>query len=272
MGCFLSLNNSPNLRDGIHSGNGCAIATHYGVEYSCKRGKTALVGSSRPVPAKVSRERLIASHLPLVRSIARRHVGRGEDLDDLVQVGAVGLVKASDRFDASRGVAFGAFAAPTIEGEIRRHLRDRTGPIRLPREMEEIRRALRVHREELASTLGRRPTVQELAESLSADERDIERALATEDDQSSMSISTEVETIELPDDVEALASSDDRMLVAASMRTLDERERRIVFLRFHADMTERQIADELDTSQATVSRILTRALAKLREDLASAGV
>jgi len=208
----------------------------------------------------------------LVRSIARRHVGRGEDLDDLVQVGAVGLVKASDRFDASRGVAFAAFAAPTIEGEIRRHLRDRTGPIRFPREMEQIRGALRLHREELASTLGRQPTVQELAESLSADERDIERALATEHDQSSVSVSTGVETDELPDDVEALASSEDRMLVAASMRTLDDRERRIVFLRFHADMTERQIADELDTSQATVSRILTRALAKLREELAGTGV
>lgn len=243
-----------------------------GVKDSCKRGETALVGSSRPVLAKVSRDRLIASHLPLVRSIARRHVGRGEDLDDLVQVGAVGLVKASDRFDASRGVAFATFAAPTIEGEIRRHLRDRTGPIRLPREMEQIRRALRLHREELASTLGRQPTVQELAESLSADERDIERALATEQDQSSVSVSTGVETIASPEDGEALASSEDRMLVAASMRTLDDRERRIVFLRFHADMTERQIADELAISQATVSRILTRALAKLREELASAGV
>ena len=243
-----------------------------GVKDSCKRGETALVGSSRPVPAKVSRERLIASHLPLVRSIARRHVGRGEDLDDLVQVGAVGLVKASDRFDAGRGVAFATFAAPTIEGEIRRHLRDRTGPIRLPREMEQIRRALRLHREELASTLGRQPTVQELAESLSADEGDIERALATEHDQSSVSVSSGVDTIELPEEVEALASSEDRMLVAASMRALDDRERRIVFLRFHADKTERQIADELEISQATVSRILTRALAKLREELASAGV
>jgi RNA polymerase sigma-B factor len=243
-----------------------------GVKDSCKRGETTLVRSSRPVPDKVSRERLIASHLPLVRSIARRHVGRGEDLEDLVQVGAVGLVKASDRFDVSRGVAFGTFAAPTIEGEIRRHLRDRTGPIRLPREMEQIRGALRLHREELASTLGRPPTVQELAESLSADERDIERALATEHDQSSVSVSPGVETIELPDDVAGVASTDDRMLVAASMRTLDERERQIVFLRFHADMTERQIADELDISQATVSRILTRALAKLREELASAGV
>lgn len=182
------------------------------------------------------------------------------------------MVKASDRFDASRGVAFSTFAAPTIEGEIRRHLRDRTGPIRLPREMEQIRSALRLHREELAATLGRRPTVHELAESLSADERDIERALAAEDDQSSVSVSAGVETIELPDDLEALASSDDRMLVAASMRTLDERERRIVFLRFHADLTERQIADELATSQATVSRTLTRALAKLREELAAAGV
>src|ERR1700760_598404 len=90
--------------------------------------------SSRHQPVvAVSRERLIESHLPLAKSVAKRYTGRGVDLDDLVQVGAVGLIKAADRFDPGRGVAFSAFAEPTIEGEIRHHLRDRSAPVRIPR-------------------------------------------------------------------------------------------------------------------------------------------
>jgi RNA polymerase sigma-B factor len=226
----------------------------------------------RSVPDELSRERLIAAHLPLVRSIARRHVGRGEELDDLVQVGAVGLVKASDRFDAKRGVAFGAFAAPAIEGEIRNHLRDRTPPVRIPREQERIRRELRHRRDELASTLGRAPTVQELAEALSVDEDEVERALSTERARDAVSVSSEVDTTDLPADSQALTISDDRLVLASSLRSLDERERRIVFLRFHADMTERQIAAKLGISQAHVSRLLSAALAKLRKELGSSGV
>ncbi len=214
---------------------------------------------------------MIAAHLPLVRSIARRHAGRGEELEDLVQVGAVGLVKASDRFDPARGVAFATFASPVIEGEIRRHLRDRTRPVRIPRELERIRSELRRRRDQLASELGRPPTVQELAEALGVDEVEIDRALIAERARDSVSISSDGETMELPADAETLASSDDRLLLAASVRSLDERERRIVLLRFHADMTERQIARELGISQAHVSRLLGGALAKLRTELDSTG-
>lgn len=228
------------------------------------------MGPSAPVPAKGVRERLITSHLPLVRRIARRHVGRGEELDDLVQVGAVGLVKASDRFDPSRGVTFATFAAPVIEGEIRHHLRDRTRPVRLPRELERMRSELRRHRAELASALGRAPAVHELAEALGVEERDIESALIAERARDSVSISSEVEATALPADGGALTSSDDRLLLVSSLHSLDERQRRIVFLRFHADMTERQIARELGLSQAHVSRLLALALAKLRDELASA--
>lgn len=226
------------------------------------------MGSSGRIPDTGSRDRLIATHLPLVRSIARRHVGRGEELEDLVQVGAVGLVKASDRFDPSRGVEFGTFAAPVIEGEIRHHLRDRTRPVRIPREVERLRAGLRNEGAKLASRLGRTPTAQELAAALGVDDGDIERALNAERAENAISLSSKDGTGSLSAEAETPTSSDDRLLVASSLLSLDERERRLVFLRFHADMTERQIAREVGISQAHVSRLLSRALTKLRKQLA----
>lgn len=226
------------------------------------------MGSTAPVPAKGSRERLIASHLPLVKSIARRYVGKGEELDDLVQVGSLALIKASDRFDPARGVAFASFAAPVIEGEIRHHLRDRTAPVRVPRELEQIRARLRGRGAELRSKLGRAPTTEELAAALGVKESEIDRALTAERVRDSVSVSSELPEAPLPADGGALTPSDDRLLLASSMRSLDERERQIVFLRFHADMTERQIAGEVGLSQAHVSRLLKGALTKLRTELA----
>jgi RNA polymerase sigma-B factor len=157
----------------------------------------------------------VRSHMPLVRATARRYSGRGEDLDDLVQVGALGLVKASTRFDPDRGVAFASYAAPAVEGAIRRHLRDRTAPGAPGKTAG-------------TDTAGDQPA----------------------------------------DDSEPTAESEYRLLVAGGMRALDQREQRIVFLRFHADMTERQIARELGISQAHVSRLLGGALGKLRAELA----
>jgi RNA polymerase sigma-B factor len=147
--------------------------------------------------------------------VARRYVGRGENLEDLVQVGSIGLIKSSKRYDPSRGVAFSTFAMPAIEGEIRRHLTSRASSLHIPEQSEPV-----------------------------SDEDGAEGSEAG-----------------------ALTSSDDRLLVTDSVRSLDERERRIVFLRFHADMTERQIARTLGMSQAHVSRLLAAALAKLRAEL-----
>ena len=226
--------------------------------------------SRRRSPADASREHLIESHLPLVRTIARRHAGLGEELDDLVQVGALGLVKASDRFDPGRGVAFATFASPVIEGEIRRHLRDRTRPLRIPRELERMSAELRRRRGELAAALGHSPSVTEFAAALGVETSDVERALNAERAHDPTSISAE-DDLGLPYDPEALAGSEDRLLLAPGVRALDERERRIVFLRFHADMTERQIARELGISQAHVSRLLAGALTKLRTELAGSG-
>ena len=211
------------------------------------------------------RERLIESHLPLVRAIARRYAGRGEALDDLVQVGSIALIRASDRFDPDRGVAFATFATPAIEGEIRRHLGERTTSLRIPRELRRMSGQLQRCRVQLAASLGRDPTVEELATALGVTREDVERAVVAERAREGVAEPPEVE--ELAGDYEFGSSTDDRVLLALAARALNERERRIVFLRFHADMTERDIAGELGVSQAQVSRSLGTALAKLREEL-----
>jgi RNA polymerase sigma-B factor len=210
------------------------------------------------------REQLIESHLPLVRSIARRYAGRGESVDDLVQVGALGLIRASDRFDPDRGVTFATFATPAIEGEIRRHLGDRANSLRIPRELQRRTRQLGSARARLRVTLGRPPTVPELAEALGEEVEEVERTLEAE--RARQPASTSAEGVELEQPTSS-ATSEDRLLLVRGAQALDERERRIVLLRFHRDLTEQQIADELGISQAHVSRLLSRALAKLREAL-----
>jgi RNA polymerase sigma-B factor len=229
------------------------------------------VSSTQRHPAAIERDQLIESNLPLARTVARRYAGRGVDLDDLVQVGAVGLIKAADAFDPGRGVAFTTFATHRIEGEIRHHLRDQKSALRIPRELQRMSGELQRRRVELVAKLGRSPTVSELATALNADEGEVQRALIAERAGQSSPVSHDDPAPETVAGSEPFASSDDRLLLAGSVRTLDERERRIVYLRFHADMTERQIALEVGISQAHVSRLLTGALAKLRHELAHPG-
>jgi RNA polymerase sigma-B factor len=213
------------------------------------------------------RRELIDSHLPLVRAVARRYAGRGEELDDLVQAGSVALVRASDRYDPDRGVTFTTFATPAIEGEIRRHLRERTRSLKLPRDMQQMSSSARRSQGELAVALGRFPTTEELAAEMGAELPEVERALAAARASDPVAVAPGDDAIESPDSAEPLAGSDDRLLIADGLRVLDQRERRIVFLRFHADMTERQIGRALGISQAHVSRLLDGALAKLRAQL-----
>ncbi len=218
--------------------------------------------------APADRESLIESHLPLAKSVARRYVGRGVELDDLVQVAAVGLVKAANRFDTRRGASFPAFAEPTIEGELRHHLRDRSGTVRIPRELQRLGKRLRSRQTELAASLGRAPTLSELADAVDADTKQVERALAAELAREPVSLPRPDDAAGAALDAEPFAGSDDRLLLTERMHVLDERERQIVYLRFHADMTERQIAGEVGISQAHVSRLLAGALTKLRAELA----
>jgi RNA polymerase sigma-B factor len=217
--------------------------------------------------ARLTRQRLVESHLPLVHSVARRYAGQGESLDDLLQVGAVGLVKAGNRYDKSRGVAFATFAGPVIEGEIRRHLRDRSAPMRIPRDLQRASGELRRQRGRLTAAIGRSPSTGELAAALNVDEERVERALRAELARDALPLPGDDEGLARPGDRD-LQSSEDRLSLAECVRALDERERKIVFLRFHADMTERQIGEQLGISQAQVSRLLSGALARLRGELA----
>jgi RNA polymerase sigma-B factor len=215
---------------------------------------------------QADREHLVEAHLPLVQSVARRYASSGESLDDLIQIGAIGLVKAGNRFDPRRGVTFAAFAAPVIEGEIRHHLRDRSVPMRIPRGVQRTSGALRRKRDQLTAATGHSPSTRELAAALNLDDDSVQQALMAEMARAAKPLSGEEEgRLESSD---GAVSSDDRVSLAKCMSVLDERQRKIVFLRFHADMTERQIGDELGISQAQVSRLLAGALKRLRSELA----
>ena len=174
-----------------------------------------------------ARRRLIEQHLPLVRTIARRFANRGEPMEDLVQVGAVGLIKAVDRFDPGRGVPLGAYAAPTIAGEIQRHLRDRATLIRIPRSAGE------------EAVAARFPL-------------SLEAAGTTQSDENAE---------------QGFARSEDRALVASGLRTLPRRERQVVQLRYYGDFSQKRIAAQLGISQVHVSRLLRESLGRLGREL-----
>ena len=221
-----------------------------------------------------SREKLIEMSLPLVRSLARRYAGRGEDFDDLVQVGTIGLIKAVDRFDISRGVEFTTYATPTVIGEIKRHFRDRTSAVRIPRPVHDLGQRIPKQREQLTTTLGRSPTVTELAQALDADEELVIEALQAARNYRAESLSVPRGDGETTDPMESIgeeehgfALSENRMLLEAGFRKLDLRERRIVVLRYSLGLTQSQIAGEVGCSQMHVSRLLRDALAKLQQTI-----
>jgi len=220
-----------------------------------------------------ARERLIQQYMPLVKSLARRHSMRGEQYEDLVQVGCIGLIKAVDRFDPQRKVEFGAFAIPNVAGEIKRYLRDRAWPIRIPRRLQELRPRVSACSAELSARLERPATIHEIAESTGVAEREVTAALDTERIRSPISLS-QPETdggddpyseLEVQDGGYELGES--RALLAAGFRILDERERRLLVLQFFAGLSQPQVARELGISQIHVSRLTRRALAKLRVEI-----
>ncbi len=217
-----------------------------------------------------ARERVLVELMPLVRALASRYAGRGEPLEDLVQVGSVGLIKAVDRFDVDRGYEFSSYAVPTIVGEIRRHFRDKAWAMHVPRRLKELSVRLSRVLDALTTELGRSPTVPELAEAAGVDAEDVIDALDAAQAYSTRSLHAPFDD----DGDEALADRlgaddrgyeavDDGSLVSVGMSALDERERRIVELRFFAERTQSQIAAELGISQMHVSRLLRKALAAM---------
>jgi RNA polymerase sigma-B factor len=218
-----------------------------------------------------ARDRVLTEMLPLVRSLAARYAGRGEPLEDLVQVGTVGLINAVERFDVDRGVEFTTFAVPTVLGEIRRHFRDRTWAMNVPRRLKELGVKLSRVLDDLTGELGRAPTVAELAEATGADEEEVIDALDSSHAYSLRSLDAPVSESREDTLAEALGFDDeafdrvaDGSVVSEGLAALDERERRIVELRFYREMTQAQIAAELGISQMHVSRLLRRSLAAMR--------
>jgi RNA polymerase sigma-B factor len=225
-----------------------------------------------------AREQLIEQYMSLVRSLARRYSYRGEQLEDLVQIGAIGLIKAIDRFDLERGVELTTYATPNIIGEIKRHFRDKGWSVRVPRGLQELNVQLSRLVEQLTVQLGRSPTIPELAQAAGAQEEDVLEALESGRAYSSLSLSSGPggDGDDSLDPLESIGTeehqyevSEDRALLAPGFKALDERERWILQLRFFEGLTQSQIAQQVGISQMHVSRLIRRSLEKIREAIAS---
>jgi RNA polymerase sigma-B factor len=210
-------------------------------------------------------DKLIAQHLPLAKALARRYARREEPLEDLVQVAALGLVAAARRFDPSRGVPFGAFATPTIEGELRRHLRDRAATIRIPRRQQATASLLWRASRAVSERLGRQASVAEAAEAAGVGLDDALHALAA---VAAVAPLTQAELRPSADAEDAIEACEDRALLRRVLVSLDAREREVVCLRFVGDLSQTEIARRLHISQSQASRLLAGALEKLRSELA----
>ncbi|MBJ7329147.1 MAG: SigB/SigF/SigG family RNA polymerase sigma factor [Solirubrobacteraceae bacterium] len=219
------------------------------------------------------REELVVMALPLVRAIAARYARRGEPVDDLVQVGSVGLLKAIDRFDPDRGVPFGAFATPNISGEIRRHFRDTTWSVRPPRELQELVLAVSKATEQLSTELGRPPRIDELAEATNVSPTRVMEALTAGEGYKPASLDAPVleDGGTLGDTMGGMDGDysmvDWRHDLRRGLAGLRPRERQIVALRFLGGLSQREIADRVGVSQMHVSRLLRGALAQMRETI-----
>jgi RNA polymerase sigma-B factor len=224
-----------------------------------------------------AREQLIEQYMSLVRSLARRYSYRGEQLEDLVQIGAIGLIKAIDRFDLERGVELTTYATPNIIGEIKRHFRDKGWSVRVPRGLQELNVQLSRLVEQLTVQLSRSPTIPELAKAAGVEEEEVLEALESGRAYTSLSLSVGGGGGE-DDDLDPLESlgteehqyevSEDRAVLAPGFKALDERERKILQLRFFEGLTQSQIAQQVGISQMHVSRLIRRSLEKIRETIA----
>jgi RNA polymerase sigma-B factor len=223
-----------------------------------------------------AREQLIEQYLSLVRSLARRYAYRGEQLEDLVQIGCIGLIKAIDRFDIERGVELTTYATPNIIGEIKRHFRDKGWSVRVPRGLQELNVQLSRLVEELTVQLGRSPTIPELSSASGAEEEEVLEALESGRAYSSLSLSTGsgLDDEEGADPMEAIGSEEPRYEISEEwavlepgLQALDDRERMILHLRFFEGLTQSQIAQQVGISQMHVSRLIRRALERIREEI-----
>ncbi|MGW3150342.1 RNA polymerase sigma factor SigF [Streptomyces sp. NPDC001177] len=221
------------------------------------------------------RDELVRLWLPMAERIAVRFRDRGETLEDLYQVAALGLVKAVDHYDPARGRAFEAYAVPTVTGEIKRHFRDHMWTLHVPRRVQDLRNRVRSTAKELAQTIpGRAPTVAEIAERAQLTEDEVRTGLEALECFSALSLDAEMPGTDGYALSDALGESDpgydlvvDRIAVKPCLEALPERERLILYLRFFRGMTQSRIAEQLGISQMHVSRLLSGCFDRLREDL-----
>ncbi len=240
-------------------------------------GQLLAAFAQRPDPQL--RAVLVERYLPLARSIARRYARGAEPLDDLVQVASVGLLKALERFDPERGIAFSSFAVPTIAGELRRYFRDRTWAVRPPRDLQERALAVQKTVESLTNRLGRSPTVRQIGQALELPDEDVLEAMQAlragtatplsaprgSDEEGDHTVESTIGTEE-----DGFEQVEHRVHLEQLARVLTPRERRVVELRFVDDMTQEEIGKEVGVSQMQVSRILRQALAKLADEASPA--
>ena len=216
-----------------------------------------------------AREAMVRRYLPLARSLAWRYRHTQEPLDDLVQVASVGLIKAVDRWDPDRGVAFSTFAVPTILGELRRHFRQFAWMVRPPRPLQELVLGLERERDRARNELGREPTAQDLAARLGRAPEEIGEALIASESRWTRSHQDLVPDDAVADD-QGLAAAEARATIEQLTHTLDARTREILRLRFEEGMLQRQIGERVGCSQMHVSRLIQRALDQLEGHAAAA--
>lgn len=228
-----------------------------------------------------AREKLVMSHLNLVRFIASKFKNRGEPIDDLIQVGYLGLLKAIDRFDPSRGLEFTTFATPTIMGEIKRHFRDKGWSVRVPRRLQELSAKVNQATDTLTSQLQRSPTIAEIADYLDATVDEVLEAMESSSAYSSVSLEAPsgADDDDTPSVIDRyatedsdLAFTDDRIIIEEALASFSPRERDVIEMRFLKGMTQIEIAEKLGISQVQVSRLLRRTLKKIQDKIDPEGV
>ncbi|MEV0296004.1 RNA polymerase sigma factor SigF [Nocardia sp. NPDC050710] len=227
------------------------------------------------------REEIVQRCLPLAEHIARKFAGRGEDFDDLLQVARLGLVQAVDRYEVVRGSTFLSFAVPTIMGSVRRHFRDGTWALRVPRRAKEVQALVRPAIEVLSQRLGRMPTAREIAVELGLELGDVTQAIMAANAYRTHSldaVGTQGDEQPGPSILDTLGVEEpsyrlleDAMAVRPLLAALPERERRVLVMRFFESKTQSQIAERLGVSQMQISRILTKTLQSLREQVLGMG-
>jgi RNA polymerase sigma-B factor len=230
---------------------------------------------------QVSRDALVEMYLNLVKYLASKFRNRGEPIDDLVQVGTIGLIKAIDRFDLEREVEFTTYATPTIAGEIKRHFRDKGWAVKVPRRLQELSFKVNQAVDALTQKHQHSPSVPEIAEYMGVTPDEVLEALETFDAYNFVSLETDrtsdgsesFSILEYVGQDDALMSVvEDRAVLSKALQALGSQEQRVLYLRFFEGLTQTEIAAKLGVSQMQVSRLLRRTLRVLREGIVPEGV